>query len=66
MEERSIRNIPFNGEWEKLCMWSRKILTRSGQIVYNIILRGTVKTPVENAEENNKEDATLKQINKNV
>ena len=47
-------------------MWSGKFLARSGLLGYDVILRGTVKTPEYNKEENTKEDDILKQINKNL
>ena len=64
MEETIIRIIPFNGENEKLNMWSGKFLARSGRLGYDTILRDAVKPLADIVEENTKEDYVLKQINK--
>ena len=47
-------------------MWSEKSLARARRLGYDIILRGAVKTPPDNAEEKTKEDNILKQLNKNM
>ena len=66
MEEKSIRIIPFNVERYKWGMWSGKFLASAGRLGYDIILRVTLKTLVENKEENTKEYTILKQLNKNA
>ena len=47
-------------------MWSGEFLAKYGKLGYNIILRGTVKTTADNAEETTKEDTILNQLNKNA
>ena len=47
-------------------MWSGKFLARAGWLGYDIILRGTVKTLADNAEDKTKEDDILKELNKNT
>ena len=47
-------------------MWSGKSLARARRLGYDIILRGAVKTPPDNAEEKTKEDNILKKLNRNV
>ena len=44
-------------------MWSGKLLVRVGLGCY-IILRDTMKTPVDNEEYKTKEDAIIKELNK--
>ena len=47
-------------------MWSGKFLEKAGLLGYNIIIRGTMKTPADNKAEKTKEYAILKQLNKNA
>ena len=47
-------------------MWSGEFLAKYGKLGYNIILRGTVKTTADNAEETTKEDTILNQLNNNA
>ena len=62
----SIQIIPFNGEIEKWRTWLGKLLAMAGQLGYNVMLRGTMKTPADIVEKKTKEDAILKQLNKNT
>ena len=42
-----------------MCFWSGQFLERSGNIGYDTILRGTVKTLANNTQDNNKEGSIL-------
>ena len=37
---------------KKMCMWPGKLLARSGQIVYDIVLREILEKPIDNEEDN--------------
>ena len=65
MEEKCIKIISFSGERGKWIMLSGDLLARVGPLGYNIILRGPLKSG-GNEEEKTKEDAVLKQLNKNA
>ena len=44
----------------------REFLSKEGLFIYNLILRGTVKTPEDNKTQKTNEDAILKELKKNA